>query len=259
MFSNVFISNQILSKCSSEHYAKRYLSFISKFSNTGGLVRHHILPRGEWDEFACFKENPWNEAKLTHRQHFVAHWLLHKAIGLSQTYAFWAMINKDKQHTTSRTYSLAMEAFSKAISEDKARGQKISRALSGTPKSKECIAKGIETKQSEHYLAEVEPVRVAKFLQAMDYVAVGKKQSQTKNDPEWKATKGKQQAQRISRANAGRKNKAQSSKRKLLNSRPIVQTIRELAQKHSVSLGRNWWAKSDEELELLRESFKATH
>lgn len=94
------------SKVINHHYAERYLRFIEKFSNTGGTVRHHILPRAKdmWPEFSDLKENPWNESLLTNRQHFVAHWILWKALGGSQTFAFYAMKNKENQRLSSKIY-----------------------------------------------------------------------------------------------------------------------------------------------------------
>ena len=84
----------------------RYLKFITKYSGTGGNVKHHILPKSNdcWPEFSDFKENAWNCALLTERQHFIAHWILWKAIGGLQTNAFYQMKHCEGMMLTSRVY-----------------------------------------------------------------------------------------------------------------------------------------------------------
>jgi len=95
------------------HYAKRYVRFIETFSNNAGSIKHHILPKSvdAWPEFSSFKENEWNCSSLTLRQHFVAHWILWKAIGGLQTNAFYLMKHKDKQQLSSRVYESLFESI----------------------------------------------------------------------------------------------------------------------------------------------------
>jgi ABC-type Fe3+/spermidine/putrescine transport system ATPase subunit len=51
--------------------------------------------------------NTWNKVSLTPRQHFIAHFLLWKSYGNSQSYAFWAMCNGQKnKHQSSRYYKI---------------------------------------------------------------------------------------------------------------------------------------------------------
>lgn len=108
----------IYSKAINVRMAKRYLRFIETFNNTGGKIKHHILPRAQdmWPEFQDLKHFSWNEALLTYRQHFVAHWLLWKAVGGSQVSAFYQMKHKDKQILNSVSYQKLMEDFSDFVS-----------------------------------------------------------------------------------------------------------------------------------------------
>lgn len=71
---------------------------------------HHILPKSFWPQYKCFKENPWNKASLTTRQHFIAHMLLAYALGGKLWYAYFCMakmnINgkRDSFYINSRLY-----------------------------------------------------------------------------------------------------------------------------------------------------------
>lgn len=108
----------IYEKCINLHYAKRYVKFIKRFDNTGGKIKHHILPKASdfWPEFINLKENRWNESKLTDRQHYIAHWILWKALGKSQVQSFWAMTNQNGERINSKIYSLLREDFSNQMS-----------------------------------------------------------------------------------------------------------------------------------------------
>lgn len=92
------------SKQHNEHYLIRYIRFIA-WCNSLPIIdeisyeNHHICPKAKdlFPEFSSFKENPWNKCRLTSRQHFIAHWMLWKAFGGSQTRAFWKF-NHSKNH-----------------------------------------------------------------------------------------------------------------------------------------------------------------
>jgi hypothetical protein len=108
------IYTEFLSKAKNLHYAKRYLRFISIFKDSGN-VKHHILPKANdmWPRYADFKTHTWNCANLGFREHFVAHWILWKAVGGSQLYAFNSMRNKDRQKLNSTAHKTLMEDFAK--------------------------------------------------------------------------------------------------------------------------------------------------
>ena len=82
------------------HYLTKYITFISNCqkkneSYSGYTEQHHICPKAQdmFPEFTSFKEFPWNCAKLTPRQHFIAHLLLMKSYpsfsGAVQGFAFF--------------------------------------------------------------------------------------------------------------------------------------------------------------------------
>lgn len=94
------------------HYINRYMSFIKRF-NGSGKISHHALPKAKdvWPQYVCLKTHTWNDIKLGDREHFVAHWILWKALGGSQLFAFNQMKHKNKQKLNSRTYQLLLEDF----------------------------------------------------------------------------------------------------------------------------------------------------
>jgi hypothetical protein len=52
-----------------------------------------------------------NIIKLTHREHFLAHWMLWKAFGnVQMTHAFWFMTQKKMSNLSSRTYQALKES-----------------------------------------------------------------------------------------------------------------------------------------------------
>lgn len=72
------------SKPHNQHYLKRYIKFIEQclIKNTGALPeyteRHHICPKSKdlFPEYGIFKDNSWNMARLSGRQHYIAHRIL---------------------------------------------------------------------------------------------------------------------------------------------------------------------------------------
>lgn len=98
--------------CSIEHnphYLKKYINFICSRKETEIGESHHICPKAKdmFPQYSSFKIHPWNKIKLTEREHFIAHMLLHKTFGKSQSRAFWMMCNHRKSN--SRLYKSARE------------------------------------------------------------------------------------------------------------------------------------------------------
>lgn len=89
------------SKCPTDarnvHYLNKYVSFIGrclqKNQHTDAIYTedHHICPRSMWPEYSNFRDNEWNRATLTARQHYIAHWMLARAFGRGMWLAFLAM------------------------------------------------------------------------------------------------------------------------------------------------------------------------
>lgn len=126
------------------HYVNRYYTFIttrSKPNSSTYSERHHILPASIWPDYKSLKDNPWNEIRLTAREHYIAHWILAKCFTEihSQKYAFYAMSNqaislkenRDRHIPTSLAYEIARKMFSETIRNDKERGRKISESSKG--------------------------------------------------------------------------------------------------------------------------------
>jgi len=89
-------------KSHNPHHLKRYLDFIlrcqenNKIKNiTKNLEKHHICPQGKkfFPQYKSFKQNPWNCATLTYRQHFIAHYILAKAYGGYAWNSFYMLVN----------------------------------------------------------------------------------------------------------------------------------------------------------------------
>lgn len=105
----------------------RYIKFVEACQlkdNVIGIERHHILPKCIFPNFKSLKENAWNCAKLTYRQHYIAHWILTKVFvdakfKAKMCKAFWALARISKDHyyreITSKMYEKAKEANSYAM------------------------------------------------------------------------------------------------------------------------------------------------
>lgn len=111
------------------HYLNRYIKFIltcsEKNVNQKNLEKHHICPRSKYlfPQYQSFVEYPWNQAKLTHRQHYIAHLILSKVYTnpiqqSSMLKAFYRMssVSKDNRRTiTSRMFERCKIANSLAM------------------------------------------------------------------------------------------------------------------------------------------------
>lgn len=113
--TSIDIYSILSSKPHNPHYLKRYYKFIlwcDQVNSTktkeelGYAEKHHICPKAKdlFSEYEYFKKNPWNKIVLTGRQHYIAHWILWKVYGQSQSQAFWQMTNK-LQIKSSKVYN----------------------------------------------------------------------------------------------------------------------------------------------------------
>lgn len=111
------IYSTLKSKPHNAHYLKRYYTFISSIQHTDETDTlyevHHICPKASdlFPEYASFKEHPWNKVRLTGRQHFIAHWMLAKAYGGSQIYAFWSMTTRQSRKSAKREYTVSSRVY----------------------------------------------------------------------------------------------------------------------------------------------------
>lgn len=119
------------SKPHNEHHLKRYVKFIERCQTVNTLnenlkfERHHICPKTMFPKYKCFIINPWNLAKLTPRQHFIAHIILWKAFPKSSCVnALWFMSNG--QWKEFNKYSIIYENLRKSKFFSKEHRKKIS-------------------------------------------------------------------------------------------------------------------------------------
>ena len=96
------------SKPHNPHYLHRYIKFIESCKLNDDISykeKHHICPKSKMDmfpEFSSLTNHPWNKILLTERQHIIAHWILHKCYGGSQTLAFNFMSKRYKMNKRAR-------------------------------------------------------------------------------------------------------------------------------------------------------------
>ena len=102
------------------HQWGRYLRFIaSRVPSEGYAEIHHIYPRSMFPQKAKDAENL---IALTAREHFIAHWMLHKAFGGKMTQAFMYMRAGDSNRywrLNSKSYQLLREEFGRVWSAKK--------------------------------------------------------------------------------------------------------------------------------------------
>lgn len=143
------------------NYQKVYNDLISNATNRileGYCEKHHILPRSLGGS-----DDPSNIVSLTAREHFIAHLLLAKIYGGGMIHAVHMMSNMNRynsknyewlrEHHSKRISELltgraVSDKTRKLISENKDRSEKISKALSGKPKSKEHIQNWINSRKN---------------------------------------------------------------------------------------------------------------
>ena len=101
----------------SERWLLRYINFIDRFNFENGH-KHHILPQSLFPEFKDLKKHKFNCKILSFRAHFIAHYILSKAIGGKMLFAFNRMCNtKEKLKINSILYSEFKKCHSKIVSD----------------------------------------------------------------------------------------------------------------------------------------------
>jgi len=123
MYKNI-LKNDPLFK--DNKYTKIYISLIERSINrkdlSGYCEVHHILPKCIFPQYKNLSVSEWNAAKLTAREHFIAHKLLIKIVDentnayYKMISAFGAMVRSKKRFLSSREYDECRRAFAKALS-----------------------------------------------------------------------------------------------------------------------------------------------
>lgn len=106
------------------HWLTRYYAFIvacqtqNKKNHIEKGEIHHICPKAKdlFPEYKNLNQYKWNSVFLSYRQHFLAHWMLWKAYGGSQIYAFYSMTmqnqkNRQNKIKSSNIYETIREQF----------------------------------------------------------------------------------------------------------------------------------------------------
>lgn len=103
----------LASKPHNPHYLKRYIKFVEQcqkknYKSLAKTHKHHICPKAKdmFPQYSCFSKNKWNMARLTPRQHFIAHIILWKCFPRisSQRSAVWQMKHRNNEQVNSRLY-----------------------------------------------------------------------------------------------------------------------------------------------------------
>jgi hypothetical protein len=123
MYSTILKNDSIFKD---NKYMKIYLSLISHAQNRNVFLeyseKHHVLPKCIYPQYKNLNLNQWNAAKLTAREHFIAHKLLLKFANenTNEYYkllsAFACMITSKKRILSSREYDECRKTFSKVLS-----------------------------------------------------------------------------------------------------------------------------------------------
>ena len=80
---------------------------------------------------------------------------------------------------------------------------------------------------------------------------------QTINDSEWKATVGVERTKkRLEKTDFKKRSEKDRKKKQALHKRPIVYSIKEIAEKNKIKLGSGWWQKPDSVLEEIYERLR---
>jgi hypothetical protein len=156
----------LASKPHNPHYLIRYIKFIESCckKNTdykGIMEKHHICPKAKdmFPEYKCLKSNKWNLAKLTHRQHFIAHLILWKSYptAISCLDAIWGMKCRSDgadEKVNSRIYENLKIKSSRLLSE-RATKYNLKRSAEGLNPfqneevRKKALKKSIETNKTK--------------------------------------------------------------------------------------------------------------
>lgn len=145
------IRDTLISKAVSSMYVERYLSFIASCTASSDDIvyteKHHILPKAIWPEYESFSKHQWNMAKLTGHQHFIAHWMLAKALGGAAWNAVHMMAyacseGQDRMYRiTGKQYQIIKEELAaqtsarfKGVPKTPEHRFKIAMALTGKPR-----------------------------------------------------------------------------------------------------------------------------
>jgi hypothetical protein len=117
----------LVTKPHNTHYLNRYIKFIQSRCPSSIGEKHHVCPKAAdlFPEYKSFNKFPWNKIVLSPREHYIAHLLLHKAYGKSQSRAFYMMCSING--IGGRLYESAKSEFSKWIRQNNPMSDEVYR------------------------------------------------------------------------------------------------------------------------------------
>lgn len=73
----------------------KYIEFCLDNVEESGIYteNHHILPKCIYPEFSDLKEHPWNSAKLSYENHYIAHSIIMEAFKSTKLIYGWSLMN----------------------------------------------------------------------------------------------------------------------------------------------------------------------
>jgi hypothetical protein len=108
------------------HYLIKYINFITACQTKnngykGYTEQHHICPKADdmFPEFTSFIGNPWNCAKLTPRQHYIAHLMLYKIYNNYTMQVAYELMNSPDYKTRAKGYVSVRDSEGKRYNVDK--------------------------------------------------------------------------------------------------------------------------------------------
>lgn len=132
------VLSALLSISCDDRQVIRYYRFVLACQATnvsdGYSEHHHICPKSLFPQFASLRDNPWNKAKLTARQHYIAHWMLWKAYGKKMAYAFKMMNSVRNKHQLERGFRIrpkTLDLLKRDMSPSQETRRKLSEKLRG--------------------------------------------------------------------------------------------------------------------------------
>jgi hypothetical protein len=147
----------------SQHHYNRYQRFIGSLrgqSVDGYAEVHHIVPRSLGGS-----DDADNLIRLTARQHFIAHWMLARALGGSASRAFFMMSNFGKYgKVNSSTYQIARKEYADQVSKQ-LKGKPSQSAFSDETRQK-MREKKLGRKHSPEHIEKVRLSRLGKKMSA---------------------------------------------------------------------------------------------
>jgi len=188
-------------------WLKRYLNFIEIFGKDSiykkQTHKHHILPKAIYPEFSNLNENKWNKAVLSPRAHYLAHYMLAKALGGNMWYAWNIMNNSKDYNLNSKLYENAKNEHSKIVSEYMIENNpskrpeviaKIIKANTGRKASKETklkMSKAKKGKTTGYKHTEETKEKLREYRKNQKCPRLGVKTSEKTKEKISKARKGK--------------------------------------------------------------------